>query len=253
MVKGLDKFKEYFKDHLGNYIVIGGTACSEHFEQAEGGFRVTKDIDVVIIVETIDVHFTEKFWEFIKDAKYKINEINSVKKYYRFLKPANSDYPYMIELFSRKPDAIEHKANIRFTPIPIDEDISSLSAILLDDNYYFLIIKNSIKDSNFHFAQVETLICLKAKAYLDLKERKEKGESIDEENVNKHMLDVFRLASLLIIDKPFKISDKIKNDLTAFMNLMKTESPDSNSLSQSMKQKVNVEELMNLINMKFEL
>lgn len=27
MVIGIDKFREYFKDYAGNYIIIGGTAC----------------------------------------------------------------------------------------------------------------------------------------------------------------------------------------------------------------------------------
>ncbi len=27
MVIGIDKFREYFKDFTGNYIIIGGTAC----------------------------------------------------------------------------------------------------------------------------------------------------------------------------------------------------------------------------------
>lgn len=27
MVHGLEKFKEYFKDHTSQYVFIGGTAC----------------------------------------------------------------------------------------------------------------------------------------------------------------------------------------------------------------------------------
>jgi hypothetical protein len=42
----------------------------------------------------------------------------------------------MIELFSRKSDAIQLPDDAVLTPLPIYEDISSLSAILLDDDYY---------------------------------------------------------------------------------------------------------------------
>lgn len=42
----------------------------------------------------------------------------------------------MIELFTRKLDAIQLPEDAVLTPLPMDEDISSLSAILLDNDYY---------------------------------------------------------------------------------------------------------------------
>ena len=48
----------------------------------------------------------------------------------------------MIELFTRKLDAIQLPEDAVLTPLPIDEDISSLSAILLDDDYYEFDEKN---------------------------------------------------------------------------------------------------------------
>lgn len=27
MVRGLDIFRQHFKDYIGNYVIIGGTAC----------------------------------------------------------------------------------------------------------------------------------------------------------------------------------------------------------------------------------
>jgi hypothetical protein len=30
MVKGLSKFKEFFKNYSNNYLLIGGTACERH-------------------------------------------------------------------------------------------------------------------------------------------------------------------------------------------------------------------------------
>ncbi|MDR1896120.1 MAG: hypothetical protein LBR10_04930 [Prevotellaceae bacterium] len=29
MVKGLEKFRTYFRDFAENYVIIGGTACNE--------------------------------------------------------------------------------------------------------------------------------------------------------------------------------------------------------------------------------
>ena len=50
--------------------------------------------------------------------------------------PISNQYPAMIELFTRKLDAIQLPENAVLAPLTMDEDISSLSAILLDDDYY---------------------------------------------------------------------------------------------------------------------
>ncbi len=70
MVKGLDKFKDHFKGYSKNYLLIGGTACARQLENAGLDFRATKDLDIILIVETYSVDFVEKFWEFIKQGKY---------------------------------------------------------------------------------------------------------------------------------------------------------------------------------------
>lgn len=47
MVRGIDKFKEYFEKFTESYIVIGGTACDIHETQFAQIPRATKDIDIV--------------------------------------------------------------------------------------------------------------------------------------------------------------------------------------------------------------
>ena len=56
-------------------------------------------------------------------------------RFYRFQKPADASYPFMLELFCRSPDGILLADGSRLTTIPFDEVVSSLSAILLDDAY----------------------------------------------------------------------------------------------------------------------
>lgn len=57
------------------------------------------------------------------------------------MKPMNIDYPMQIELLSRSLGLIDLPEDAVITPIPTDEDLSSLSAILMDDEYYhFLLI-----------------------------------------------------------------------------------------------------------------
>lgn len=46
----------------------------------------------------------------------------------------------MLELFSRVPDGLSFVPPGHLTPIPIDEQISSLSAILLNDDYYQFVL-----------------------------------------------------------------------------------------------------------------
>lgn len=55
MVNGIAKFKEYFKGFEDQYVIIGGTACDVIMENEELPFRATKDIDIVLIVESITV------------------------------------------------------------------------------------------------------------------------------------------------------------------------------------------------------
>ena len=66
MVIGLDTFKKYFKSFEDQYVLIGGTACDILFEGSMSQFRVTKDFDMVLIVEALTAEFGSAFWKFIK-------------------------------------------------------------------------------------------------------------------------------------------------------------------------------------------
>ena len=70
MVTGFTRFKERFKGYENQYVVIGGTACDLLMENEEMMFRATKDIDIVLIVESITAEFGRQFWEYIKEAEY---------------------------------------------------------------------------------------------------------------------------------------------------------------------------------------
>ena len=136
MVHGIEKFKEYFRDYLEKYVIIGGTACDILLEEMGVSFRATKDFDLVLIIEELDESFGIKFWEFIKDGGYQnLNKSTGKEKFYRFSEPSNPDFPIMIELFSRKPEKMQLHFDSFLTPIHIAESIISLSAILLNDSY----------------------------------------------------------------------------------------------------------------------
>ena len=70
MVSGFTKFKERFQGFENQYVIIGGTACDLIMENEELPFRATKDVDIVLIVESITAEFGRQFWEYVKEAGY---------------------------------------------------------------------------------------------------------------------------------------------------------------------------------------
>ena len=60
MVKGINRFKEYFRDFTDQYVLIGGAACDISFESNNVDFRATKDLDVVLIVEALTREFGQR-------------------------------------------------------------------------------------------------------------------------------------------------------------------------------------------------
>lgn len=159
MVRGLDIFKKYFEQHPGSYVIIGGTACDIIIDAAGFVPRATKDIDIILVVEALSSDFVKQFWQFINDGRYQQREKSKdEREYYRFIKPENTDFPHQIELFSRTPDVIVLEGQAHLTPIPVDDDLSSLSAILLNDEYYNYIIEHSQVEDGLHHANIEALI-----------------------------------------------------------------------------------------------
>ncbi len=190
MVTGFTKFKENFQGFENQYVVIGGTACDLIMENEELPFRATKDIDIVLIVESITADFGKKFWDYIKEAGYEHkNKSTGEAQFYRFTSPRSKEYPYMIEIFSRNPEFITLDEDAILTPLPIDESISSLSAILLNEAYYELLRSGQVIIDGIPVLKETCLIPFKAKAWLDLNERKAKGELVDSKNIKKQRKD----------------------------------------------------------------
>lgn len=231
MVHGLEKFKECFRDYTSQYVFIGGTACDILLDEIGAPFRATKDLDIVLIIEALDSSFVEIFWQFIEDGGYEHREKGTGKnQFYRFTKPNNSSFPAMIELFSKLPDGINLNFANGLTPIHIDESIISLSAILLSDDYYNLLIKGKRNVDGYSIIEIEVVILFKIKAWLDMKTRKEAGESIDSKNIRKHKNDVFRLLSNVSPTAKIYTSGEIKNDINQFIELVKEDKPDLKNL-----------------------
>ena len=165
MVKGIDRFKAYFRDYTDQYVLIGGAACDISFGSNNAEFRATRDLDVVLVAEALTREFGQRFWEFIRDGGYQNRAKSSgASQFYRFDKPTQEGFPAMIELFARTEYILEDGAEL--TPIHIDDSISSLSAILLNDSYYDALLRGRDVIDGFSILRHSWLIPFKAKAWL---------------------------------------------------------------------------------------
>jgi hypothetical protein len=106
-----------------------------------------------------------------------------------------------------------------------------LSAILLNDDYYHFIHQYKHTHNGLSYIGAEGLIPLKARAYIDLLSRKEKGYLVDSSDIKKHKNDIFRLYTILSPQGRFVIGDTIARDLTdAFNTLLMDKTIDLTSL-----------------------
>lgn len=232
MVRGLDMFRTWFGKFPDQYVLNGGTAASLVMNEAGVDFRQTKDFDVVLHVEVLSSEFVATFWEFVREGGYEIRQAEDTGKprLFRFLKPAQEDFPYMIELFARAPDNIEIASGSTLTPIPADELVSSLSAILLDDEYYDFIFANRRVVDGLPVITEVGLIPLKAQAWLNLSAAKEAGAAINSRDIRKHFNDIVTLVRLLQPGLSVSVSTKIKEDLARLMELTRHESANREGL-----------------------
>lgn len=220
-IQGLYKFRDFFQNYTDKYVLIGGTACTIIFDEIGADFRATKDLDVVLIVENINKEFGRAFWEFIKEANYNgIETGEPQKQFYRFMKPEDTTYPQMIELFSRTPD-IQLLPEVHLSPVHISDDISSLSAILLNDDYYdFLLSGRQILDG-FSVLGEKHLIPFKVKAWCELSTRRKEGEEGQSKHIRKHYRDVYHLLMLLPPNERVELPEQLKADMQAFIDGIK--------------------------------
>ncbi len=218
---GLDKFQQHFAAFADQYVLIGGVATLLALEEQGLEARATKDLDIVLCVEVLEPDFVRAFWAFVQAGGYQIQQRSSGKKvFYRFSKPTMPGYPAMLEIFSRQPDGVTLSEDALLTPIPVNEDVSSLSAILLDEDYYAFLHANKRELAGVQVVNEYCLIPLKARAWLDLSKRREAGEAIDQKNISKHRSDVLRLFQLLTPATRLTLPSAMMGDMAAFLEVL---------------------------------
>lgn len=240
-MEGLSKFREAFEEFSDNYVIIGGTACGFTMAGSVVRPRATHDIDMIVIVENMTAEFGARFWQFVAEAGYRPEKSRPIDgkqpKYelYRFV-DGKPGYPAMIELLSRHPDVLGEPQNLRIEPLPISDGISSLSAIIMDDDMYHFTIKHSTLTDGIRHADSAALIVLKTKAYLNLCRDKAAGLHINSKDIKKHRSDVFRNLEVTV-DEQIPAPESIVQCVREFVESIRSEwdsvrEPLSNSLSR---------------------
>ena len=98
----------------------------------------------------------------------------------------------MIELLSRHPDILGEPKGLIVEPLPVDEETSSLRAIIMDDDFYHFTIQHSKLTNGLRHADSAALIALKARAYLNLLQDKANGKHVNSKDIKKHRSDVLK-------------------------------------------------------------
>lgn len=231
MIKGIQTFISHFLQYSDQYVLIGGSACDMLMDEAGLEFRSTKDLDLVLCAEALTDEFVRHFWDFIDKGGYEIKQkANGTKCFYRFTKPTNADYPFMLEILSKKPDILGDRSPGEIVPMTINEEVISLSAILLDEDYYNFMLSQRSEVDGVVIASPACLIPLKMRAWLDLTKRKENGEYIQSSDIKKHKNDVFRLSQLLNNQPLPNVPQSIAKDAALFAEAMQNEEVDLKQL-----------------------
>lgn len=101
---------------------------------------------------------------------------------------------------------------------------------MLNNDYYTVLGDGMIVTNGLSVLRPEYLILFKAKAYLDLKQKKENGEAADSNDIKKHKKDVLRIVAELMLENIVNLPILVKADINTFIASLEKEPFDNNSL-----------------------
>ena len=221
-VRGLDEFARYFAGYEDCYTIIGGAACEILMSQTPIDFRATKDVDMIILFEDKFKEFAELFWNYVREGEYTYGWKNSDEPhFYRFTDSKNG-YPKQIELFSRKP-SYHLESSTPIVPIHIDDDVSSLSAILLNDDFYKFMLKGRTVISGLSVLTASYIIPFKMMAWINLMHEKAEGRHVNSKDLRKHKNDVFQLFQIVPEGETVEVTGDVADSIDAFLEMIKGE------------------------------
>lgn len=239
-IYGIERIREYLGEFKSNYVIIGGTATNINLDANDLMGRTTHDIDMIVICEALSAEYIKRFWEMIRTAGYQPGVIKTEKgfkrTFYRFDNPKDKSFPKYIELFCRVPDTITVPDDIHLVHLSNEEDyLSSFSAIMMDDEYYHFAVSHTTELQGVQVLDKFALIALKAKAYVSNFDRKAAGGHVQQDDIDKHKKDVYRLS--FILDKNndrVDLPEGMRLDLNTFIDYIERHPINTRNLAKYM-------------------
>lgn len=114
-------------------------------------------------------------------------------------------------------DILMGEADSHIIPIHIDDDISSLSAILLDDDFYEFMLHGRRVVADTSVLGAEYLIPFKMYAWLNLRTQKAAGGRVNDRDLKKHKNDVFRLLQIIAVGTTVQTNGKVREAVEEFL------------------------------------
>ena len=218
-IPGIDVWSERFAEDGERYVVIGGAA--RELVYAERGVwedTATKDLDVVLVAEAIDAGFVSRFMAFVREGGYSHVTRTGDTQMYRFSQPVEASFPQQVELLCRRPGYLEGVEAI-VGKVPVDDAEYSLSAILLDDDYYGLLASGVAVTRRYGIPTLswEYLPVFKMRAFDDLSDRRARGEAVRSGEVGKHRRDVVRLMAIMPAGTRVELPDQVRSEVERFL------------------------------------
>lgn len=213
---GLSHFEHYFRELKENYVVVGGFATIMLLDkEMDAHGKATYDIDLVLLTTT-STQMADKIKSYVKEGGYTIQKGQKEEyQYFRFVDPEVDGFAKEIELFAAEEYGIELDEGQRIIPIDPDEGLYSLSAIMLDKEYFEMIKNNIVDIDGVPCSNSQATILLKMSAMYDLYHREDK-------KWKKHRRDILKLALLLTGDERIVLTGRMIDDVNFFMEHLDT-------------------------------
>ena len=207
---GLSHFEEHFRELKDQYVIVGGFATLMLLDRAIPNHgKATHDIDLVLLTST-SVKMAGRIKMYIREGGYTIQKGQQDRyQYYRFVDPQAEGYAREIELFAPEEYGIELDEGQHIIPIDPEEGIYSLSAIMLDREYFEMIKSNIEEINGIPYSNTLATMLLKMSAVYDLYHR-------DDDKWKKHRRDILKLTLLLTGKERVVLTGRMITDVAFF-------------------------------------
>ena len=206
---GLSHFEAHFRELKDQYVIVGGFATLMLLREIPNHGKATHDIDLVLLTTT-SAEMTAKIKTYIKEGAYTIQKGQQDRyQYYRFVNPQVEGYAKEIELFAAEEYGIELDEGQCIIPIDPEEGLYSLSAIMLDREYFDMIKSNIEEIEGIPYSNTLATMLLKMSAVYDLYH---KGD----DKWKKHRRDILKLTLLLTGEERLVLTGRMIGDVTFF-------------------------------------